>query len=70
MAKPSNGDPHDEPKPITAKEKQARIKRLQKMTTREMLVRLMETIGDESVTDDRLRRALRGLEYLETDESS
>jgi hypothetical protein len=70
MVKQSNGDPQDHtPKPATSKEKQARIKKLGKMTTREKLLRIMTVIGDERVGDDLLLRALLVLEELETDES-
>lgn len=71
MVKQSNGDPQDQTsKPATSKEKQARIKKLGKMTTREKLLRIMTVIGDERVGDDLLLRALLILEELETDQSS
>ena len=66
MVNQSNGDPQDQtPKPTTSKEKQARIKKLGKMTTREKLLRIMKVIGDERVGDDLLLKALIILEELE-----
>ena len=69
MPSASTGDPQHEttPRPTTHNEKQAAVKKLQKLTTREMLVRIMNMIGDESVGDDLLLRALIILEELETD---
>jgi hypothetical protein len=69
MPNASTGDPQHEatPRPTTLKGKQAAVKTLQKLTTREMLLRIMNMIGDESVGDDLLLRALVILEGLETD---
>jgi hypothetical protein len=67
MPKQSNGDPHDttNPNPSTDDERQARLKELAKLTTREKLLRIMNLIGDERVGDDRLFRALIVLEDVE-----
>jgi hypothetical protein len=69
MAKQSNGDPPDKGRcsPTTSKEKEARVKEMEKLGTRGMLLRTMELLGDERVTDDQLRRALIILEGLEPD---
>ena len=69
MPNPSIGNPQHEttPKPTTHKQKQDTVKKLQKLTTREMLLRIMKMIGDERVGDDLLLRALIILEDLETD---
>jgi tetratricopeptide (TPR) repeat protein len=55
------------PRPTTHQEKQEAVKKLQKLTTREMLLRIMNMIGDERVGDELLLRALIILEELETD---
>lgn len=70
MANQSNGDPQDKGRrsPTTGKEKEARLKEMEKLGTRGMLLRTMELLGDERVTDDQLRRALIILEGLEPDE--
>ena len=71
MVKQSNGDPQDQtPRPTTSQEKQAMIKKLGKMTTREKLLRIMAVIGDERVGDDLLLKALIVLEELELDENA
>jgi tetratricopeptide (TPR) repeat protein len=69
MPNPSSGDPQHETTPnLTAhKEKKSTAKKLQMLTTREMLLRIMNMIGDERVGDDLLLRALIILEGLETD---
>jgi tetratricopeptide (TPR) repeat protein len=69
MPNVSTGDPQDEttPRPTTHQEKQAAVKKLQTLTTREMLLRIMNMIGDERVGDGLLLRALIILEELETD---
>ena len=69
MPNASTGDPQHEttPRPTTHNEKQEAVKKLQKLTTREMLLRIMNMIGDERVGDDLLLRALIILEELETD---
>ena len=71
MPKQSNGDPQHKttPRPTTDKEKQARFFELRKLDTRDLLLRLMETIGDEDISDDQLLRALVILEGLEPDEN-
>jgi tetratricopeptide (TPR) repeat protein len=65
----STGDPQHQttPRPTTHKEKQEAVKKLLRLTTREMLLRIMNMIGDERVGDDLLLRALIILEGLETD---
>src|SRR6266513_2349907 len=67
MAKQSNGDPQDKKRlgPTTSKEKEARLKEIEKLGTRGMLLMIMEMLGDELVSDDQLRRALIILEALE-----
>ena len=71
MAKQSNGGPQDKGRrgPTTSKEKETRLKEMEKLGTRGMLLRTMELLGDERVTDDQLRRALIILEGLEPDEN-
>ena len=71
MAKQSNGDPQDKKRrgPTTSKEKEARLKEIEKLGTRGMLLMIMEMLGDELVSDDQLRRALIILEGLEPDEN-
>jgi len=65
----STGDPQHQTttRPTTHKEKQAAVKKLHELTTREMLLRIMNMIGDERVGDDLLLRALIILEGLETE---
>ena len=53
------------PRPTTSEEKQARLKELEKLTTRAKLLRILEMIGDERAGDDVLLRALIILEGLE-----
>jgi hypothetical protein len=67
MPTASSVDPQDETthRPTTHKEKQATMKKLHELTTREMLLRIMNMIGDERVGDDLLLRALIILEGLE-----
>jgi hypothetical protein len=68
MPNPSTGDPQDQTTKRTIhNEKQSKAKELQKLTTREMLLRIMNMIGDERVGDDLLLRALIILEGLEID---
>jgi hypothetical protein len=71
MAKQSNGDPQDKRRrrPATSKEKEDRLKEMDNLGTRGMLLRAIEMLGDERVSDDRLRRALIILEDLESDEN-
>ena len=70
MAKPSNGDPQDKKRrsPATGN-KEARLEEMEKLGTRGMLLRAMEMLGDDDLTDDQLRRALIILEGLEPDEN-
>ena len=67
MPKQSNGDPSDtaNPNPSTDEDRQPRLKELAKLSTREKLLRIMNLIGDESVGDDQLLRALIVLEDVE-----
>ena len=71
MLKQSNGDPHDKMKPRQTIDdgKQARLKELAKLTTREKLLRIMNMIGDERVGDDQLLRALIVLEDVEPNDN-
>ncbi|MEK6324772.1 MAG: hypothetical protein AABN33_24280 [Acidobacteriota bacterium] len=57
------------PRPATNKEKEARLKELEKLPSRAMLIKIMDTLGDERVSDDQLLRALIILEGLEPDEN-
>ena len=69
MAKPSDEDPQDKNRraPATGK-KTDRLKEMEKLGTRGMLLGIMEKLGDDRVSDDQLRRALIILEGLEPDE--
>ncbi|HTG17853.1 MAG TPA: hypothetical protein VK747_21575 [Blastocatellia bacterium] len=67
MPNPSSAEDETTPNPTTHKAKQSTAKKLQMLTTREMLLRIMNMIGDERVGDDLLLRALIILEGLETD---
>jgi hypothetical protein len=71
MLKQSDGDLHNTTtsKPTTDEERRARLKELAKLTTREKLLRIMSLIGDESVGDDQLLRALIVLEDVEPNKS-
>jgi hypothetical protein len=71
MAKQSNGDPQDKRhrRPATSKEKEDRLKEMENLGTRGMLLRAMEMLGDDDLSDDQLRRALIILEGLEPDEN-
>lgn len=71
MAKLSNGDPQDKGRrrPATSKEKEDRIKEMEKLGTRGMLLRAMEMLGDEDLSEDQLRRALIILEGLDPEEN-
>lgn len=70
MAKQSNGDPHKQrPRPTTSEEKAARLDEMENLGTRGMLMRAMEALADEGVSDDQLRRALIILEGLEPEEN-
>ena len=55
--------------PATSNEKTARLKEMEKLGTRGMLLGIMEKLGDEHVSDDQLRRALIILEGLEPGEN-
>lgn len=70
MPKQSNDDSKDKerPKPTT-KEKEARLKEMEKLGTRGMLLRAMEVLSDEHLSDDQLRRALIILEGIEPDDN-
>ena len=70
MAKQSSDDPEDKNRrgPATGKEKTTRLKEMEKLGTRGMLLGIMEKLGDVRVSDDQLRRALIILEGLEPDE--
>lgn len=57
------------PRPVTTKEKEARLKELEKLKSREVLIKIMESLGDERVSDGQLLRALIVLEGLEPDEN-
>jgi len=71
MTKQSNGDPQDNKpsKPKTDPEKQARIKELEELNERELLLMMMDKMGDERVSDDQLLRALIILEDLEPEKN-
>jgi len=71
MPKQSNGDPQDKRRrrPTTRKEKEARPKEMENLGTRGMLLRAIEMLGDERVSDDQLRRVLIILEGVEPDEN-
>lgn len=70
MPKQTNGDSQDKRRrrPTTSKTKEARLKEMEKLGTRGMLLRAMTMLGDERVNDDQLRRALIILEGVEPDE--
>ena len=72
MAKQSNSDPQDKKRrsPATAKAKEIRLEEMKKLGTRGLLLRAMEMLGDEQLSDDQLRRVLIILEGLEPDENS
>ena len=70
MLKQSNGDPHDTTNPRQPNDaRQARLKELAKLTTREKLLRIINMIGDERVGDDQLLRALIVLEDVEPNDN-
>jgi len=60
MPKQSNGDPHDNKRrrPISSQDQDARLKEMGKLGTRGMLLRAVEMLGDERVSDDQLRKVL------------
>lgn len=70
MPKQSNGDPHDNKRrrPTSSKNQDARPK-MGELGTRGMLLRAMEMLGDERVSDDQLRKVLIILGDVEPDES-
>jgi hypothetical protein len=69
MHKRSNDDLEQRrPRPITEKEKQAKLMELSNLDTREMMMRVMTSIADE-VSDDQLFRALIILEGLDPGEN-
>lgn len=63
----SIGDPQElkTPRRGTDEEKRARLVELQKLSTRQMLLRIMETLGDEGITENQLLRTLMILEDVE-----
>lgn len=66
-----NGDRDKLRRPTpSSEERAARLCEMENLGTRGMLLRAMEMLGDESVTDDQLRRALIILEGLEADENA
>lgn len=67
MAKQSNGDPYGarHRMPGTTRDKEDRVKEMNKLGTRGMLLRVLEVLGDERISDEQLRRALIILEDLE-----
>jgi tetratricopeptide (TPR) repeat protein len=68
MNKRSNDDRHQRRRgPRTDKEKQATLNGTLDLETRELLLGIMDALGDEAVTDDQLRRALIILQGLESD---
>ena len=69
MAKQSNGDPESgrRAKPTATRKKEDRIKEVEKLETRGMLLRALQVLGDERVSDDQLRRALIVLEGLDVE---
>jgi len=71
MAKQSNGDPQNKKRrsPVTGKDRETRLEEMQKLGTRGLLLRAMEILGDERLSDDQLRRVLIILEGLEPDEN-
>jgi len=69
MSKQSNGDPQDKRRRRPSKKKEARLKEMEKLGTRGMLLRAMKMLGDERVSDDQLRRVLKILEGVEPDEN-
>ncbi len=70
MAKENNDPLKRRPRATTSEEKSARLNEMENLGTRGMLLRAMEILGDERVTDDQLRRALIILEGLESDENA
>lgn len=56
-------------RPATNEEKEARLKDLEKLQSREVLIKIMENLGDERISDSQLLRALMILEDLEPDEN-
>lgn len=56
------------PRPTTEKEKQARLRELSNLETRDMMMRVMTSVSDE-VSDDQLFRALIILEGIDPDEN-
>lgn len=52
-------------KPTTNAEKQARLKELENIDGREILMQIMSALADESVADDQLRKALAILEGVD-----
>lgn len=71
VAKQSMDNPQNitRSRPTTTKEKEDRLKEMDTLGTRGMLLRAMEMLADEGVSDDQLRRALIILEGLELEEN-
>jgi hypothetical protein len=69
MPKQSTSDPRQKTisKAAIARQKQARLRELRNLETRELLFGLMDAVGDESISDDQIIRALIVLEGLEPD---
>ena len=63
-------DDSQKPWPTTNAEKALRLVEVDTLGTRGMLLRAMEMLSDERVTDDQLRRALIILEGLESDKNA
>ena len=72
MAKLSNRDPEAvrRPRPAINKDKEDRLKKMERLGTRGMLLRAMEVLGHDDLSDDQLRRALIILEGLEPEENA
>lgn len=70
IARQQNHDPSNRrPRPTASAEKAARLEELEKLTSREVLMKIMDNLGDERVGEEPLRRALIILENLEPDEN-
>jgi len=69
MPKRSTIDPQQKTnqKATIAGQKQARLRELRNLETRELLFGLMDAVGDENISDDQIIRALIVLEGLEPD---
>jgi hypothetical protein len=56
------------PLPITAEEKQTRFAEIPNLGSREVLVRIVDALGDKTMGNDTLRKALMLLEGLELED--